>query len=202
MYSDAGWAGCRETRKSTTGGCITIGKHTITGRSKTQSHIALSSGESELYSTFKAAAETFGLIAMLKDFGWSLNWSDANVAIGIINKNGLGKTRRIETGSLWVQHIAAQQRLGFSNAIGKDNPADLFATYSDLKIIDHHLEDINYHKTRMILNTLPPLVTNNDMKTMIQPLYVLQEVAEQQADSRDIMKNKSVKKTENNWCAI
>ena len=148
-YSDADWAGCRETRKSTTGGCITIGKHIIKTRSKTQSFIALSSGESELYSTLKAAAETLGLPAMLKDMGWLMKgeiWSDANAAIGIINRNGLGKTRHIETGLLWVQQTAAQQRLSFNKVLGKDNPADLFTKYMDLKTIDHHLDNLDYHK--------------------------------------------------------
>lgn len=28
-YSDADWAGCRETRKSTTGGCVMIGSHNV-----------------------------------------------------------------------------------------------------------------------------------------------------------------------------
>ena len=36
-FSDADCAGCRETRKSTTGGCITVGAHTIKSWSRTQS---------------------------------------------------------------------------------------------------------------------------------------------------------------------
>ena len=55
-YSDADWAGCKTIRKSTASGCLTIGKHTIKGWSKTQSLIALSSAESELYAALKAAA--------------------------------------------------------------------------------------------------------------------------------------------------
>ena len=43
-YTDADWAGCRETRKSTTGGVIMIGSHSIKSWSKTQALIALSSG--------------------------------------------------------------------------------------------------------------------------------------------------------------
>ena len=72
-YSDADWAGCRDARKSTTGGCITVGSHSIKGWSETQSLIVLSSGESELYASLKASAETFGLLAMMKDLGWRMN---------------------------------------------------------------------------------------------------------------------------------
>ena len=66
-YSDADWAGNNDSRKSTSGGCITIGEHTIKGWSKTQSLIALSSGESELYATLKAASEILGIIALAED---------------------------------------------------------------------------------------------------------------------------------------
>ena len=72
-YSDADWAGCRETRKSTTGGCIKIGDHCTKGWSKRQSLIALSSGESEFDASLKVAAEALGLLSMLKDLGWKLH---------------------------------------------------------------------------------------------------------------------------------
>ena len=64
-YSDADWAGCRKTRKSTTGGCIMLGAHCIKAWSKTQALIALSSGESELYASLKASAETMGVFCFL-----------------------------------------------------------------------------------------------------------------------------------------
>lgn len=48
-YSDAGWAGCRETRRFTIGGCIKVGARSVKGWSKTHILIALSSGESEFY---------------------------------------------------------------------------------------------------------------------------------------------------------
>ena len=121
-YSDADWAGCKATRKSTTGGCIKVGMHTINTWSKIQAFIALSSGESELYAALKVAAETPGLISMAKDFGWELRgevYGDANAALGIIHRQGLGKTRHIQTGLLWVQQVAVEQRLKFGKVWGK-----------------------------------------------------------------------------------
>ena len=108
MFIDADWAGCRETRKSTTGGCATLGRHTLKGWSKTQSLIALSSGESELYAALKASAEALGITALLKDAGYNVKgevWGDATAALGIINRRGLGKTRHIDIGLLWIQQI-------------------------------------------------------------------------------------------------
>ena len=83
----------------------------VTSWSKTQALVALSSGESELYATLKASAEALGIISMLADFGMTMPgevWGDAQAALGIINRNGLGKTRHIQTGLLWVQQVSAQ----------------------------------------------------------------------------------------------
>ena len=95
--------------------------------SKTQALIAFSSGESEFYATLKASAETLGIISMLADFGLDMAgdiWGDAQAALGISNRNGLGKTRHIQTGLVWIQQIFAQRRLFFGNVLGKANPAD------------------------------------------------------------------------------
>ncbi len=44
-YSDTDWAGWPKTRKSTSGGCLMLGRHLIKSWSSTQTSIALSSGE-------------------------------------------------------------------------------------------------------------------------------------------------------------
>ena len=69
VFTDADWAGDKETRRSTTGGCVTIGKRLLKGWSRTQTLIALSSGESELYATLKAASEGLGILSIAKDLG-------------------------------------------------------------------------------------------------------------------------------------
>ena len=146
-YSDADWAGCRDTRRSTTGGCVTIGSHSIKSWSKTQSLIALSPGESELFASLKASAEILGILAMLKDLGWKLHgeiWGDANAALGITNRKRLGKTRHIDTGLVWVQQVAAEQRLKYQKVLGADNPADLFTKYIDERTIKHHVTNLGY----------------------------------------------------------
>ena len=56
VHSDANWAGCRESRKSSSGGTIALGGHLIRSYSKTQSVIAKSSGESELYAVVRASS--------------------------------------------------------------------------------------------------------------------------------------------------
>ena len=51
VYTDADWAGCSATRKSTTGFVIQVAGNTVHFGSRTQSVVALSSAESELYAT-------------------------------------------------------------------------------------------------------------------------------------------------------
>ena len=91
-----------------------LGPPAIKSWSKTQSLLAFSSGESELYASLKAAPEGLGLLPLLKGFGNKLSgevFGDASGALGIIHRKGLGRTMRIGTGLVWIQQTAADQRL-------------------------------------------------------------------------------------------
>ena len=118
-----------------------MGAHTLKTWSKTQSLIALSSGESEFYAALKASAEALGMLAMLKDFGWHMQgevYGDASAALGIINRKGLGRTRHIDTGLLWIQQTAAEKRLEYEKVLGTDNPADLMTKHLSLEVVERH----------------------------------------------------------------
>ena len=105
-YVDSDWAGCTRTRRSTSGGAAKFGWHTVKTWSTTQATVALSSGEAELYSLTKGAAQTLGLVALARDFGVEVEGmihTDASAAIGIVSRQGLGKTRHIAVQYLWIQ---------------------------------------------------------------------------------------------------
>ena len=159
-YTDADWAGCKETRKSTTGGVINIGDNMVKSWSKTQALVALSSGESEIHASLKASAETLGIISMLADFGLVMAgkvWGDASAALGIINRNGLGKTRHIQTGLLWIQQVSAQKRISYGKVLGQNNPADLFTKYLDGNTIGRHLKTLKCEFTKGRADDAPKL---------------------------------------------
>ena len=61
VFSDSDFAGCRRTRKSTSGVAIMMGKHCVVTRCTGQSVIALSSGEAELYAAVLACSMANGL---------------------------------------------------------------------------------------------------------------------------------------------
>ena len=67
VWTDTDYAGCRETRKSTSGGVIQLGKHTIRGWSNTQKVIALSSGEAEYYGIVRGISEALGTRSLMED---------------------------------------------------------------------------------------------------------------------------------------
>lgn len=141
-FCDSNWAGCRATRKSTSGCSMMVGKHLIKSFSKTQATIALSSAEGELYALVQAASESLGLQSMARDSGVHLEpwiWVDASAAIGIARRKGLGKVRHVETQSLWDQDSIREKRLVLNKVCGKDNPGDIFTKYLDFRTMEKHL---------------------------------------------------------------
>jgi hypothetical protein len=128
VYSDANWASNKVDRKSTSGGLVMHGTHHIKFWSKTQSVVALSSAESELYAIVKASAEVLGLRSTFQDIGLnfaSTIYSDATAALGIIQREGLGRIRHIDCGYLFVQNLNAEKIIRYAKVLGTENPADL-----------------------------------------------------------------------------
>ena len=68
VHSDANWAGCRQSRKSSSGGTIAIGNHLTKSYAKTQEVVASKSGESELYGIIRASIEALGISTLLEVF--------------------------------------------------------------------------------------------------------------------------------------
>ena len=92
VWTDTDYAGCRETRKSTTGGVTQIGSHTIKFWSSTQKVIALSSGEAEYYGVVRGAAEGIGTRSIMKDL---------EVHIGIRLRRIRPRQKVWPTGRVW-----------------------------------------------------------------------------------------------------
>ena len=83
---DTDFAGCRVTRRSTSGGVAMRGTHCLRHWSSTQSTVALSSGEAELGGIAKGLSQGIGLRSMGADLGISLSLelcTDATAAMGM-----------------------------------------------------------------------------------------------------------------------
>ena len=139
VYVDTDFAGCRESRRSTSGGVAMIGGHTIKHWSKTQTTLALSSGEAELHGIAAGAAQAIGIQTILKDVGFSMKlviYSDATAAIGIARRKGMGKIRHLDVSDLWVQDKVRSGAMDLRKVLGTENPADALTKYVDAGTLD------------------------------------------------------------------
>ena len=127
VWTDSDYAGCRETRKSTSGGVIRMGSHTIKTWSRMQAVVALSSGEAEYYALVKGASEGLGLQGIAVDMGLKLCIhlsTDASAAIGIGSRRGLGKVKNIELNQLWLQDKVCKGNIAVHKLGTEENVAD------------------------------------------------------------------------------
>ena len=132
VYSDTDWAGCPRTRKSTSGGAVMIGSHTIRTYSSTQTLVSLSSGEAEYYGLVKGAAAGLGHQAIMSDYGVDMPvrvWSDSSAALGVSKRSGLGRIRHLDTNTLWIQEKVRTGAIEVRKVKGEENPADLFTKH-------------------------------------------------------------------------
>ncbi len=133
VYTDTDWAGCPRTRKSTSGGCIMVGSHTVKSWSSTQSNVALSSGEAEFNGVVRGSGAGLGYQSLLRDLGQDIPlrvWTDSSAAIGTCSRQGLGKLRHLDTHTLWVQQAVRSKRIQLVKIDGDINPADVFTKHS------------------------------------------------------------------------
>ena len=93
--------------------------------SRPQSNIALSSGEAEFYAFVATASEALGIVAMTEDFGDKLEaylYADASAAIGVANREGLGRICHLDTQSLLLLQALRKRRLCLGKVLGTERP--------------------------------------------------------------------------------
>ena len=147
-FGDSDWAGDRVNGKSTSGGVLKVGGHVVKTWSTSQQTVALSSGEAELYALTKTSSQALGVIQLLADFGWeskAVIYTDSTAAIGMVSRQGLGRTRHIQVQYLWLQERMLQEDLQIAKVGGKDNVADAFTKYLKKEDMDRLLKSMSMH---------------------------------------------------------
>ena len=142
VWVDTDYAGCRKTRKSTSGGHVLLGQHSIKGWSVTQAIIALSSGEAEYYGIVKGASTGLGISSILGDLGHKVKvvvHTDSSAAKSLASRKGLGKARHIEVNQLWIQEKVSDGVLELKKVKGTENIADALTKYLDKEGISKHM---------------------------------------------------------------
>ena len=129
---DPDHAKCKSTRKSTSGGLIRLGAHTLKHWSSTQSVIALSSGEAEYYSIVKGVSGARYMQSIATDLGLPLGLeveTDSSAAMAIAMREGVGKAKHLQTVYLWLQDLHAREGLEVTTIAGTRNAADLLTKH-------------------------------------------------------------------------
>ena len=128
IFTDSDWAGCRASRRSTSGGVVMHGRHAILHWSKLQANVALSSGEAELNSQVKGAAEGLGVRNAARDLGMQLQvrcLGDSSAAKGILTRVGVGKMKHLEVKHVWVQELVRAGEVEVCKVPRANNPGDV-----------------------------------------------------------------------------
>ena len=122
--SDADAAGCTTTKRSTHGGCLRVGQHTLATWSSTQKVVSLRSTESEYYSMVRLVSESIRLANTIRELEHETHvriWTDAAGARGLAHSSGSSAIKHMETKYFWLQN----QELRIEKSRGTVNPADL-----------------------------------------------------------------------------
>ena len=128
VFTDSDWAGCKETRKSSSAGVLMLGKHTLKAYTRKQRIIAKSSAEAELYAAALGASDAKGVQSMMFDLGFEVKpvlAIDAKATEHILHRQGIGKLKHIDVAYLWVQDEIRSQRLQVRRIRSEENVADL-----------------------------------------------------------------------------
>ena len=150
-YSDSDWAGDRESRRSTSGGCLTLGGCILKSWSRTQRHVALSSGKAELYAAMRASQELMGIQALSIELGMNLKCNlriDAKATMGMVCRRGVGQLRHIAVQDLWIQEVMRDRKVAAERVTSADNVADMMTKYVPAPVMERHLQKLGIYHIR------------------------------------------------------
>jgi hypothetical protein len=156
VYSDADWAGCPDTRRSTSGFCVFLGSSLISWSSKRQTTVSRSSAEAEYRAIANAVSESSWLRQLLGELRCPVNIATIafcdNISSVYMSRNPVHhrRTKHIELdihfvrekvaiGELRVTHVPSARQLadvftkGLPSALFFDFRHSLSVTNGDVK---------------------------------------------------------------------
>ena len=105
------------------------GAHCLAHWSRTQSNVALSSGEAELNGALKGGVELLGGRSLLADMSRSVSLrlkGDSAACKGTLLREGAGKLKHVQVKQLWLQECVGEGTIAIEQVPRERNPADTF----------------------------------------------------------------------------
>ena len=145
-YSDADWAGCPDTRRSTSGYCVFLGDSLVSWSSKRQTTVSRSSAEAEYRAVANAVAECCWLRNLLRELHVVVNSATViycdNVSAVYLSENPVHhrRTKHVELDIHFVREKVAlgqfkvlqvPTRYQFADIMTKGLPTPLFSEFRD-----------------------------------------------------------------------
>ena len=147
-YVDSDWAGCRSTRKSTSGTVVQLLNSTVSFGSRTQGTIALSSGEAELYAIGQGTSEALFVRNLVTEAKLAKNVSitvhtDSTAGKSMATRFGTSKkTKHVELRFLYVQELVGKGIIKLRKIGTKVNCADVLTKYLGSELLISHLKKL------------------------------------------------------------
>ena len=149
-YNDSNFAGCLQSRKSTSSCKIFYGKHLLKSTSTTQTVVSLSRAEPEFYAAVKAAAAGIGCVSMMRDLGVILQQQGVEVEVKRLGDGvdsprleikldaTAGRAIAMRPDARRIRHINGDIKM--TRVGGNDNCADLGTKHLDNQTMNRHLK--------------------------------------------------------------
>nr|MDZ8005347.1 hypothetical protein [Nostoc sp. DedSLP05] len=131
-FSDSDWAGCPDTRRSTSGYCFQLGKGTISWSTKKQNTVSLSTAEAEYKASVETVREAVSLRQLLRDVGLPIegptNILCDNQSAIKMTKNPVfhARTKHIEIYHHYIRDLVQDHVVHLEYIPTQDQVADLF----------------------------------------------------------------------------